>query len=177
MYDAYASKLHSDRGFLPLFAGADIVLKVPLLRRVLVAWGLVPVSSESLKRNLALEYPHNILTLLPGGISEMFYGLQEEQIILEKRKGFVKVALQTGASLVPCYALGANQVYTRWFGQDSIFYRISSLLRISILAVSGCCAPQRLLYLLVVAREVGNTFRVRASQAKDGSCTGSGNSC
>ena len=135
MYDMYASRLHSEHGFLPLFAGADVVLKIPLLRRVLSWWGLVPVSPSSLQRSLSLKYPNNILTLLPGGISEMFYGLDEEQIILNKRKGFIKIALQTGASLVPCYALGANQVYTRWFSESSIFYRLSSLLRVSLVGV------------------------------------------
>ena len=29
--------------------------------------------------------------LLPGGIAEMFYGLDEEQIILRKRKGFCRI--------------------------------------------------------------------------------------
>ena len=34
---------------------------------------------------------------------------QQERIYLSKRKGFVKVALQAGADLVPVYILGQSQ--------------------------------------------------------------------
>merc|ERR1712146_627210 len=70
---------------------------------------------------------------MPGGIAEMFYGIDEEQIILRKRKGFCKLALQTGACLVPCYCMGANQVYTRYFGPRSLLARLSSIIRMSLL--------------------------------------------
>jgi len=104
---------------------------------MLCAWGVTPVSANSMKKHLQLPYPHNILTLLPGGISEMFFGLTHEQIILKKRKGFVRIALQTGASLVPCYALGANRAWTRYFDDKSLLYRISTQLRISLVVWSG----------------------------------------
>merc|ERR1712086_445499 len=136
-YNLYASALHHDHGFKPLFTGADVVLYIPILRRMLCAWGVTPVSAKSMKKHLQLPYPHNILTLLPGGIGEMFFGLSHEQIILKKRKGFVRIALQTGASLVPCYALGANQAWTRHFDQNSLLYRISSQLRVSLVVWTG----------------------------------------
>lgn len=36
----------------------------------------------------------------------------QERIYLSKRKGFVKVALQAGADIVPVYILGQSQVIT-----------------------------------------------------------------
>jgi 1-acyl-sn-glycerol-3-phosphate acyltransferase len=75
--------------------------------------------------------------LQPGGVSEMFYGTDREQILLNKRKGFCKMCLTTGASIVPCYCFGANEVYTRHFGPDSILAKLSSVLRVSLVPWSG----------------------------------------
>lgn len=61
----------------------------------------------------------------------------DEQIILSKRKGFAKLALQTGCSLVPVYTFGANQVYTRVFGPRSLAAAISSLIQTSLVVWYG----------------------------------------
>ena len=53
--------------------------------------------------------PNNALTLQPGGVAEMFYGIEHEQIVLAPRKRFCKIALQTDACRVPCYACGVNE--------------------------------------------------------------------
>ena len=37
---------------------------------------------------------------------------EQERIYLSKRKGFVKVAMQAGADIVPVYILGQSQVNT-----------------------------------------------------------------
>jgi len=70
-----------------------------------------------------------------GGIHEMFCtpgNSPYEQIILSKRKGFIKLALQTGADIIPLYSFGANQTYYRVAGPDSWLCSISTALRISI---------------------------------------------
>lgn len=108
-----------------LFSGADIIFHVPMLRRCMTWWGLTKVSRNALSQTLRLPYPHNILMFQPDGIAGMFYGLDQEQIVLNKRKGFCRIALQTGASLVPCYVLGANQMYHRKWGPDSLAARLS----------------------------------------------------
>ena len=116
-YDTY--------GMWMLFTGADVIFHVPLLRRIMTWWGLTHVSKAALKRSLKLPFPHNILMLEPDGIAGMFYGLQHEQIVLDKRRGFCKIALQTGAALVPCYFFGANELYNRYYGPDSLCAKIS----------------------------------------------------
>lgn len=70
-----------------------------------------------------------------GGINEMFYtpgSSSYEQIILSKRKGFIKLALQTGADIIPLYSFGANQTYYRIAGPHSWLCKISTALRVSI---------------------------------------------
>ena len=37
---------------------------------------------------------------------------EKERVYLSKRKGFVKVAMQSGADIVPVYILGQSQVNT-----------------------------------------------------------------
>lgn len=133
----YANEMHLKFGTLPLFTVADIVLKIPVLRRMLVAWGATPVSYNAMKKNLSLPYPQNVLTVQVGGISEMFYGIHHEQIILKRRFGFCKLALETGASLIPAYALGQNHCWTRYWDQNSFFAWLSSKLQTSLVIWTG----------------------------------------
>ena len=55
---------------------------------------------RSITSGRGTRYPHNALTLMPGGIDEMFYGTagRGEEILLARRKGFCRIALETGAS-------------------------------------------------------------------------------
>lgn len=132
-YNMMTRHLLDKYGIWTLFTGADVVQYLPLLRRILVWWGFTPVDAKAMKKNMKLPYPHNALTLLVGGISEMFYGLEEEQIILRRRKGFCKLALETGACLVPVYVFGANQTYHRLTGHKSFLAHLSSKIRMSLI--------------------------------------------
>jgi diacylglycerol O-acyltransferase 2, plant len=77
---------------------------------------------------------------LAGGINEMFYTngtAAHEQIVLSKRKGFIKLALETGCDIIPQYSFGANQAYIRPFGPDSFLCKLSAFLRISTVVWYG----------------------------------------
>ena len=124
-------------GIQLLFTGADIVFCVPLLRRIMTWWGCTPVSYRPLKKNLQLPFPYNVIMLQPDGIIGMFYGIEHEQIVLHRRRGFCRISLQTGAALVPCYILGANQMYHRKWGPDSKACRLSSKLRAAFVYWTG----------------------------------------
>ena len=149
-------------GTMFLFTGADVIKYLPLLRRIMCWWGFTSVSAPSMKANLKLGYPYNALMLQVGGIAEMFYGTDSEQIILKKRLGFCKLALQTGCCLVPCYVFGAStravvprmtrmhshpcvscscaradEMYTRLFDSRSMLAKISSVLQMSLVVWYG----------------------------------------
>jgi len=70
--------------------------------------------------------------IIPGGIAEMFYGVSREQIILRKRKGFVKYAMMNGCHLVPAYGFGTNQQFHTLVEAGGMLAKLSSILRISI---------------------------------------------
>eukprot|EP00928_Gymnodinium_smaydae_P022701 TRINITY_DN18982_c0_g1_i1.p1 TRINITY_DN18982_c0_g1~~TRINITY_DN18982_c0_g1_i1.p1 ORF type:complete len:348 (-),score=36.60 TRINITY_DN18982_c0_g1_i1:93-1079(-) len=131
-FDILFDALHKEFGITTMSAGADAVFCVPLLRRVMAWWGLTNVSRKALLVNTTLPYPRNVLGIAPGGIAEMFYGLEQEQLVLAKRKGFCKVALESGASLLPYYVFGANELYTRYWGPGSLAARLSKKLSMSI---------------------------------------------
>lgn len=55
-----------------------------------------------------------------GGATESLYASPGTMdLVLHRRKGFVRVALQTGASLVPVINFGENEVYSTIRGNPS----------------------------------------------------------
>eukprot|EP00468_Gymnochlora_sp_CCMP2014_P001006 CAMPEP_0167740318 /NCGR_PEP_ID=MMETSP0110_2-20121227/207_1 /TAXON_ID=629695 /ORGANISM="Gymnochlora sp., Strain CCMP2014" /LENGTH=306 /DNA_ID=CAMNT_0007624191 /DNA_START=142 /DNA_END=1062 /DNA_ORIENTATION=+ len=134
-YEAYAQYL-IEQGFEPLLAGADVVFQIPLVRRLLQVHGATRVTKTEIKRSLARKFPQNIVTLAVGGIAEMFCEEtpdgKGEIIVAKRRKGHIKLALETGASILPCYTFGANQFITRISKRGSIFEKVSRKIRASI---------------------------------------------
>ncbi|KJZ79254.1 hypothetical protein HIM_01405 [Hirsutella minnesotensis 3608] len=130
-------------GFPSLFPGItnslltlNTNLRIPLVRDWFLAMGLRSVSKQSI---------HNILskggsdghgrgravTIVIGGAREMLIAKPDTcELVLKERKGFAKIALQTGADLVPVIGFGENDLYDR-FGSKSfpIVERIQNSLR------------------------------------------------
>lgn len=96
--------------------------------------------------------------LAPGGIAEMFEGYpkagtypNEEYVILNPRKGFVRMAVKHGIPLIPVYCFGATKMFKRL--QLPALEYVSKLLRISICVFFGSWGlpmpfRQRLLYVM-----------------------------
>ena len=133
------------RGYNVIYGGASIMHYVPFVRRLLHSWGFCDVSKGSLSKVLNVKkygptYPNNVVHLIVGGIQEMFYtpfNSNKEQIILEKRKGFIKLALINQCDIIPMYTFGANQMYQRIFGHKSVLCKLSSSLQMSLVIWLG----------------------------------------
>nr|CAD7606633.1 unnamed protein product [Timema genevievae] len=85
---------------------------MPLVRDFLMALGFCSVSSESL--NYLLDNPEggNAPCLVVGGATESMYSQPGSyHVVIKRRKGFVKLALQNGASLVPVVVFGETELY------------------------------------------------------------------
>lgn len=55
-----------------------------------------------------------LLLLCAGGIAEIFMIDDKAEVIkLKDRKGFVRMAVEAGADLLPCYHFGNTQLF-RW---------------------------------------------------------------
>lgn len=57
-------------------------------------------------------YTSNAVVLVLGGAQEALYARPGNyRLVLNKRKGFVKIAIQTGASLVPVFSFGEIDIF------------------------------------------------------------------
>lgn len=85
----------------------------PIGRDLMLATGMVSVSENSLTTVLTRKPNSGTgMLIVVGGAAECFHMDPEENIlVLKKRKGFVRVALKTGSSLVPVFGFGENQLY------------------------------------------------------------------
>ena len=123
-HGAWAAFTTNVLGFNEKFPGITNTLvtlesnfKIPIYRDWLLAVGLRSVSKESIWNTLTRGGPDGqgagrAVTIVIGGARE---SLEAEprtlRLILKARKGFVKMALRTGADLVPVLAFGENALY------------------------------------------------------------------
>jgi hypothetical protein len=106
-------------GFFSKFPGIKCLLvtlrqqfKVPFHREYLLGLGAVEVSRESLLNTLT-RGPGWSVAIVPGGAQEALDAVNGTmRLTLLRRKGFVRIALRTGTSLVPVFAFGENELYT-----------------------------------------------------------------
>jgi 2-acylglycerol O-acyltransferase 2 len=78
--------------------------------------GFIGVDRKTFKKTLSKG---RSVGLVPGGISEMFvcsHGNESETLVVRNRKGFVKIALEHGVQIVPCYCFGNSQTFTSGSG-------------------------------------------------------------
>jgi len=107
---AVTSTLQAKDGFgdgildLPT-AVANVIRTMPILKDVVGVFGCIDASGSYLKSRL--QRRKGSVVLYVGGMVELFYASpKKETVFLKQRKGFVKLALRTGADLVPVYLFG-----------------------------------------------------------------------
>jgi hypothetical protein len=92
-------------------AAAGAVLSTPIVKHVVGVFGLIDAGGPSLRKHLSKGGVEGSCVLYIGGIAELFRCSEShETLILQKRKGFIKLALQTGADIVPMYFFGNTSV-------------------------------------------------------------------
>ena len=97
-----------DQYLKPLYgfgATTDAAMKLPLLRQLL---GWMTAGSAD-RKVLTSGLAKKKLFILPGGVAEIFVSEPGTHTIIAKRHGLMKLALRTGAVLVPMYAAGRKE--------------------------------------------------------------------
>jgi len=104
--------------FSRLFPGIDLRLltlainfRVPFFREYLLGMGINDASRESCCRNLTRGPGASVMLVVGGARESLATKPGQADLVLEHRKGFVKIALVTGASLVPVFSFGENDIF------------------------------------------------------------------
>lgn len=73
------------------------------------------------------------LFILPGGIAEIFTSKPKSHcIVFKSRKGLVKLSIETGAEIVPCYVFGGTDFFSNLSTGEGWLSRISRRLRVGV---------------------------------------------
>ncbi|KAI9674266.1 MAG: diacylglycerol O-acyltransferase 1 [Trizodia sp. TS-e1964] len=123
-HGAFAAFATEALGFAQLFPGItntlltlDANFRLPLYRDYALAMGLASVSRESCENLLSRggangEGMGRAITIVVGGARESLDAQPGAlRLVLAQRKGFIKLAIRTGADLVPVLAFGENELY------------------------------------------------------------------
>ncbi|KAM4692931.1 diacylglycerol O-acyltransferase 2-like isoform 2-T2 [Discoglossus pictus] len=105
-------------GFSQLFPGLTSHLttlagnfRMPFYRDYLLAAGMCSVTHASIDYLLSQNGCGNVVVIVVGGAAEALNcNSQQHVLTLKNRKGFIRKALVNGASLVPVYSFGENEV-------------------------------------------------------------------
>jgi diacylglycerol O-acyltransferase-2 len=118
-YGAFCAFVTDYLGFHELFPGLtpkictlNCNFYVPLARDFGMATGLCSATKKGVTS--LLQRPSGIAAILvPGGADEALHcgDKGKVRLILNKRKGFIKLAIQHGRDLVPSFGFGENTVY------------------------------------------------------------------
>ncbi|XP_044259672.1 2-acylglycerol O-acyltransferase 1-like [Tribolium madens] len=94
-------------------ATLSVIFWFPLLRDFAMCLGFISASFKSLTWVLSRPEKGEIVVLFPGGAVECSYNQFQPELykcFVKRRRGFVKVALKTGAALVPVLTFGENDL-------------------------------------------------------------------
>ncbi|KAG6361975.1 hypothetical protein INS49_010204 [Diaporthe citri] len=123
-HGAWAAFATEALGFSDKFPGItnslltlDSNFRLPLYREYVFSMGMLSVSKESITNILTRggrngEGMGRAVTIVVGGARESLEAQpRTTRLIINERKGFVKLAMRTGADLVPVMAFGENDLY------------------------------------------------------------------
>jgi Diacylglycerol acyltransferase len=134
-------------GFSRLFPGIDVRVltltvnfRAPFLREYLLLHGTGSVDRHSCLN--MLRHGKSIMIVIGGGKESLYSKPRSAELVLKRRKGFVKIALQTGASLVPVYSFGETDTFRTLneLPENSVLRRAQRWL----LKITGTCVVSAL---------------------------------
>uniref|UniRef100_A0AC34QJM0 Diacylglycerol acyltransferase n=2 Tax=Panagrolaimus sp. JU765 TaxID=591449 RepID=A0AC34QJM0_9BILA len=105
--------------------------------------GMISSDAASIEYALTMEPQSRAVAIVPGGAEESLDSHSYNyDLTLKERKGFVKLAIKTGASLVPVYQFGETGTYHQIPNERGSFVRrvqqtIKNATGISPIIVSG----------------------------------------
>ncbi|NXK52281.1 DGAT2 acyltransferase, partial [Chauna torquata] len=128
---AFCNFITGSTGFAEMFPGIRPFLttlagnfRLPLFREYLMSGGLCPVTRRAIGYLLSQNGTGNAVAIVIGGAAESLScrpGITT--LILKNRKGFVRMALQHGAYLVPSFSFGENDLFRQVVFEEGSWMR------------------------------------------------------
>jgi len=84
---------------------------VPVLRELLLWLGLCDVSKPSIEHHLGRGAGNAVMIVVGGAQESLHADTGAYDLTLKNRKGFVKIALRSGSSLVPVFSFGETELF------------------------------------------------------------------
>lgn len=115
---------------------ADAVFWLPIVRDLYLWWGTVTADKRTL---LALLRRGLSVLLLPGGIREQLVVPKphEDVVVLGDRKGFIRLALETGSRIVPVYCFGERRGFITQRATSTLSTLFKRLCNVGLPVVRG----------------------------------------
>ncbi|KAK9402587.1 2-acylglycerol O-acyltransferase 2-A-like [Crotalus adamanteus] len=90
----------------------SMLFRVPFFRDYWMSLGAIPSSKESASYILRKKEGGNIVMIVVGGAKEALDAHPGAYtLVLQNRKGFVRLAIENGMPLVPVFSFGENELY------------------------------------------------------------------
>ena len=117
---------------------ASVITRFPFVRSVLGWFNAQNASYSNLKRGLLTTGKN--LYMLPGGLAEIFTARPgRNAAVFKRRRGLVRLALETGAALTPLYVFGGNDFFHQSATNGSWLARTSRRMGASLTFFWGWC--------------------------------------
>lgn len=91
---------------------ASVIFQIPVVRELFLACGYIDAGRRYAQK--ALENKRNLFVCTGGEEESMLTELGRDVVVLNKRKGFVRLAVSYGACLVPVFGAGISDLYTTY---------------------------------------------------------------
>lgn len=101
----------------------SICFYIPIMKHIYSWVNAVSADRNNLKRMLRKGISP---VLCPGGVQEVTLMKDENECILylNSRYGFIKLALQEGCPIIPCFCFGLRKTYQYWIPKNKVFISI-----------------------------------------------------
>ncbi len=148
---------------------ASSALRPPIFKQILRSMGVIDASRHIARK--ALEDGES-LGISTGGVAEVFEtNADDECIVLKQRIGLIKLAINTGADLVPCYLFGNTELLGCWAGEGipqgrNILEKISRKIGFALIIIHGRFGlpiPHRIPVLGVMGKPI-STYKIKCEE-------------